>query len=113
METSNPYAAPNASLDFAPTGAENAAVRVGFWPRVGASIIDWIVEGLLALALMGLVAKLFPAYLADLTARTQAKMDPKLAAQMLPMMGIMTAFARWAAAVGVVALLYGLFEGLF
>jgi uncharacterized RDD family membrane protein YckC len=112
MEDSQHPARPT-SFDSAVGGAPQGPIRVGFWPRFGAAMIDGAVVVLLGVALANLVASLFPGYIADAIARQQAKLDPKVAAKMSAMSDFVRWSVRWPAAVNMVEVFYGLLEGLF
>jgi uncharacterized RDD family membrane protein YckC len=107
----NPYAAPKA-VD-APEGEAGALVRVGFGARFGASLIDGVVLMILSAVLTGFIASLFPGFVGDMLGRQQAKLDPKVAAQMPAMVTFMQWMVRWQIAIVFVGLLYACFEGLF
>jgi uncharacterized RDD family membrane protein YckC len=110
---SNPYEAPRAPTEVSAPDA-SGRVRVGFWPRVAAAIIDGVVIWGMGVLISGFVASLFPDYLADAAARAQAKMDPKMAAQMsAAMIGFTHSIARWTAGATLFGLAYALLEGLF
>jgi uncharacterized RDD family membrane protein YckC len=105
----NPYAAPSASLDPV-VGSASVPVRVGFGPRLGASLLDFVVIGALGFALMDTVARLFPDYLATLAAQSQPK--GPAAAQLPPAFtSMMQTIQRWSLAVGFVGIFYALIEG--
>jgi uncharacterized RDD family membrane protein YckC len=105
----NPYAAPNAPLEPV-VNAGGGPLRVGFGPRLGAAIIDLIVVAALGVAIGGMVASMFPEYLAEVIARQTAKTDPKVAAQMAAMGGFFQAIAKYSAGAVVAGALYGLIE---
>jgi uncharacterized RDD family membrane protein YckC len=107
---SNPYAAPHASLDV--SVATDGPQRVGFWPRFGAALIDGVVVWVLGILVSGFVASLFPDYIADTLARSQAKVDPKVAAQIGAMLKFSQSIIRWGMGVTVVSVIYSLLEGL-
>jgi uncharacterized RDD family membrane protein YckC len=109
MET-NPYAAPNASLDVSASAAGPA--RVGFWPRLGAAMIDGIVVVIVGVLISGFVASLFPDYLAHMMEKAQAKLDPKVAEQMHSITKVTITIMRVGMAVSLFSLVYALGEGL-
>jgi uncharacterized RDD family membrane protein YckC len=115
MET-NPYAAPNAPLDPG-VEAAGAAVRVGFWPRVGATVIDFVVVVGIGLALTSVVSSLFHGYIAETIAQLEAKMAEKTGAMKgSPQIETLMHWQRFAvgagASVGLVGFLYMFLEGL-
>jgi uncharacterized RDD family membrane protein YckC len=101
--------APAAGLGTGVAASEGPS-RVGFWPRVGASLIDVAVVAALGVALADLAAALFPGYTAEVLAHQQAK---TVAAQTPGMSSLLRSVARWAAAAELAAVVYGLAEGLF
>jgi uncharacterized RDD family membrane protein YckC len=107
----NPYAAPLAPTDVAL--ASEGPVRVGVWPRLGAALIDGVVVGIIGIIISGAVAAMFPDYVADVIARSQAKLDPTVAAKMGAMLTWTQTMIRWSVGVAVAASLYGMLEGLF
>jgi uncharacterized RDD family membrane protein YckC len=109
----NPYAAPLAPTEVAPTTA-SGAVRVGFWPRFAAGIIDLVLVWVIGVLISGAVVSAFPGYLTEAIARSQAKIDPKVAAQMSAMLGFAQTMTRWLMGTAVVSVAYQLLtEGLF
>jgi uncharacterized RDD family membrane protein YckC len=107
----NPYAAPLASTEVAP--ATLGPVRVGVWPRLGAALIDGVVIWIIGILISGAMVAMFPGYLADAVARSQAKLDPKMAEKMGAMLAWTQTMTRWSMGAAVAASLYGLLEGLF
>lgn len=81
--------------------------RVGFWPRLGAYMLDMAALWTIAMVLQGPLAKLFPGLVSTVLA--DAKAHPETAMEMRP-------FVEWAARLGVasglLAPLYALFEAL-
>lgn len=102
----NPYAAPVASLD---TVSGAGAARVGFWLRVAATVIDAVVVWVVAFVLRDVVTSLIPGYLAESAARTKASMDPNVNIPE-PMIKALDVMNRWAAAAGIVSVIYALAE---
>ena len=80
--------------------------RVGFWPRVAASLIDFVVVSALAFLAKGLVESAFPGIYAHKIAEATA--DPRAAAAK----NFITAFVGWGIAAGLIGPFYGLIEGL-
>jgi uncharacterized RDD family membrane protein YckC len=107
----NPYAAPLAPTDVAP--ASEGPLRVGVWPRLGAALIDGTVIWIIGIIISGAVWAMFPGYVAEVLARTQVKLDPKVAEKMGSMQTWTQIMIRWSVGAGVAAALYGLLEGLF
>jgi uncharacterized RDD family membrane protein YckC len=105
----NQIVAPTAGHGAGVTGSE-APSRVGFWPRVGAAVIDVAVVAALGMAFADLAAALFPGYTAEVLAHQQAK---KVAAQTAAMSSLLRSVARWAAGAELAGVIYGLAEGLF
>ena len=112
MET-NPYAPPTASLDPLDAAAAGTPERVGFWPRLGAALIDTVVIWVVGALIGGLVAAHVPAYIDEVLSRSQAKMTAQQAAQAAALLGFMRTFARWAVGATAVTVVYGLLEGFF
>lgn len=96
----NPYAAPLASTDVAPTGP--AAVRVGFWPRLGASLVDTLIVVVSGVVISKGVAAAFPEYLAEELLRTQGKLDPKAVAALPQLSSWMASLAQWSMGIAIV-----------
>jgi uncharacterized RDD family membrane protein YckC len=109
----NPYAAPTAPLDMA-VQASSGAVRVGFWPRLGAGLLDTALTWIIGVIISGAVAATFPEYLAETMRHMQDKLDPKAAAAMPALMTWTTTMARWSMGAAVFGVTYQvLTEGLF
>jgi uncharacterized RDD family membrane protein YckC len=106
----NPYAPPAASLDVGTNAVPGAVVRVGFWPRLGAQLIDGVVVILAGLLIARAAANTFSSYYAYLLLQATAKADPKVAAQVA---GVVEFTSRLAIGVGLVSGVYMLGEGLF
>jgi uncharacterized RDD family membrane protein YckC len=81
--------------------------RVGFWLRVGASVIDIVIVMVLALVARGLIASLFPDQLAVALGWQLEKVPPGA-----PGRGFAEGMATMGFAAGFLGLAYGLFEGL-
>jgi uncharacterized RDD family membrane protein YckC len=104
----NPYAAPKA-----PTEVDVASARVGFWPRLGAALIDFAVVVAVGFLISDLVSSWFADYLAQSFARAQAKLDPKAAAAMTPaLIQVTQTMARISLGAVLFGLPYALLEGL-
>jgi uncharacterized RDD family membrane protein YckC len=110
MET-NPYAAPSAPLEAVPRSGD-APVRVGFWPRVGAAMIDGIIVIAVGAVISGLFAPMFPDYLAMLWADTYGKVGPKVVTDEPSAVKLTRVMHRWGVGVGLFGLVYSLAEGL-
>jgi uncharacterized RDD family membrane protein YckC len=80
--------------------------RVGFWPRVAASLIDFVVVSALAFLAKGLLESALPGVYARKIAEATA--DPR-AAQAA---GFLTAIAGWGVTAALLGPFYGLIEGL-
>jgi uncharacterized RDD family membrane protein YckC len=108
----NPYAAPLApTIDVSASGG---VVRVGFWPRVGAGLIDALVTSVVGVLISGALAAAFPEYLAAALLGTQGKLDPKAVAALPVLSSWMEFSIRWMMGLAVVAVVYHLLtEGLF
>ena len=79
--------------------------RVGFWPRVAAALIDFVVVALMALAAKNLVESALPGVYAHKVA--QATADQRVAAAK----GIITTLTGWGVAAALLGPFYGLIEG--
>jgi uncharacterized RDD family membrane protein YckC len=79
--------------------------RVGFWPRVAASLIDFVIVAVLAFLLKGLAASLLP----DVLERKIAEATAAPAAARAKDFTI--AMATWSVAMALIGPLYGLMEG--
>jgi uncharacterized RDD family membrane protein YckC len=110
MDT-NPYAPPNATLDPVAGVPPGTPARVGFLPRLGASLLDFVVVGVLGFALMSTAASLFPSYLGAALARSQGKLGPNAPAQAVAMIGFAQAIVRWSLGAGLAGFFYWLIEG--
>jgi uncharacterized RDD family membrane protein YckC len=80
--------------------------RVGFWPRVAASLVDFVIVSALAYLAKGLVESALPGVYASKIAEATA--DPRAAQAR----GFITAMAGWGLAVALLGPFYGLIEGL-
>jgi uncharacterized RDD family membrane protein YckC len=80
--------------------------RVGFGPRLAAWFIDFVILGLLGLALQKAVAGLFPETINGMLLQATEKAGGR------PLPGIFQTSLAWSLAVSLVAPLYGLVEGL-
>ena len=89
--------------------ASAAPARVGFWPRVGAALIDTAVIWIVGAILSRLVAPLFPEYIARALAESTAKLDPTKAPQM---QGWIETVTRVTTGVILFHAVYSLAEGL-
>lgn len=76
-------------------------------------MIDFVVVAALGMALADLASSLFRGYTAEVVAHQQAKMNATLAAQTAAMSSFLRSVARWSAGASLVAVIYGLAEGLF
>jgi uncharacterized RDD family membrane protein YckC len=80
--------------------------RVGFWPRVAATVIDFVLVALLALLIKRFVEAALPGVYAAKIA--QATADPRAGAAPAFFVGV----AGWGVAAGLIGPFYGLIEGL-
>jgi uncharacterized RDD family membrane protein YckC len=80
--------------------------RVGFWPRVAAALIDFVVVAVVAFATKKFVEAALPGVYAHKIAEATA--DPRAAAAK----GFITAMAGWGIAAGLLSPFYGLIEGI-
>ena len=79
--------------------------RVGFWPRVAASLIDFVVVCVAAFLLKGVVERLLPGAYGEKLATALA--DPRTA----PAKGFISVMTGFAMAAAILGPLYGLIEG--
>jgi uncharacterized RDD family membrane protein YckC len=89
-------------------GMEN---RVGFGLRLGAYVLDFIILSVLALALRGPLVALFPEAFQQMLARQMSSpgMDE---AKVAAARSFMEAMTRWSFSLTILAVVYGLIEGL-
>jgi uncharacterized RDD family membrane protein YckC len=107
MET-YPYAAPNATIESDAAAVPGVAARVGFWPRLGAVLLDGLIAGIIAAVIARPVASLFPRYLAYLIEQAQARVGDH--AGRFTSSGFSSS---WAIALALVSAVYHLTEMLF
>jgi uncharacterized RDD family membrane protein YckC len=86
--------------------ARSEEARVGFWPRLGAYFIDFVLLWILAALAAKTVAGLFPEIIANKVAEAAAKAGGK------PLPPFVTWLTASSLAIAVLAPIYGLVEGL-